>query len=731
MMIEKIKTPELLAPAGDLETALIAFESGADAVYAGLSRFNARERTQNFTETEYAKLITYARMHDKKVYLTLNTLIMDRELPDVANFLETMFELRPDAVIVQDFGILRMIRESFPELKIHASTQMAVHNSAGVNFLAEKGLNRVILERQVTLRELKNIRERSKIELEVFIHGALCCSLSGVCLFSSWMGGWSGNRGKCKQPCRRRYFSPDGNGFFFSTKDLYTLDLIPELMQLGIASLKIEGRLRKGDYVRPVVEAYRLMLDSPPSHAEKALKEARAVLSRASGREWSYGFVTPSAFGSVIDHTSIGSRGQWIGQVTESHRNGFYALCKHTLSVGDKIRIQPESGDEGPSLTITLMKEDNKTVHRSSKNKPVFIFCDKDIPLDGRIFRIGTSVKGASANPASIPDIRFRIELTGKLDLDGLHVKITDPVYDREFNIHGPVETAQKYPLTEDDLRSECEKLSADGIGLIALNIAIEGELFIQSRDLRKMRQNLAEQLTAFLQAQKGLRSRSFFQTLEPQTRNLHHSPVKTVYVTTGHHAPAGYRVSRDIDDPAPADERILPLFCPEPNLKNLEMQIQKHIRSGTRHFRVSSLYGFELLKKYQEVSIHSGFSIPAANSAALDEIASWGAQTILVWPELDRDGFEKILNKRGDKAELFTGGRLPVLITRAEIPAEGNIQDIRGGKFYVVKKDNLAFLYPHNFIKLIDFPGYNEFFHYSADLEQEGTTWNLDREWK
>ena len=141
MMTENIKIPELLAPAGDLETALIAYESGADAVYAGLSRFNARERTQNFSESEYGKLITYARMHDKKVYLTLNTLVMDRELPDVANFLETMVELRPDAVIVQDFGILRMIRESFPELKIHASTQMAVHNSAGVNFLADKGIS--------------------------------------------------------------------------------------------------------------------------------------------------------------------------------------------------------------------------------------------------------------------------------------------------------------------------------------------------------------------------------------------------------------------------------------------------------------------------------------------------------------------------------------------------------------------------------------------------------------
>jgi len=731
MMTANIKIPELLAPAGDLETALIAYESGADAVYGGLSRFNARERTQNFSETEYGKLITYARMHDKKVYLTLNTLVMDRELPDVADFLETMVELRPDAVIVQDFGILRLIREFFPELKIHASTQIAVHNSAGVNFLADKGISRVILERQVTLRELRNIQEKSKIELEVFVHGALCCSLSGVCLFSSWMGGWSGNRGKCKQPCRRRYYSPEGNGFFFSTKDLYTLDLIPELKRIGIASLKIEGRLRKGDYVRPVVEAYRLMLDAPPSDEEKVLKEARGILNRASGRQWSPGFATPSSIQSVIDHTSIGSQGQWIGQVTEVHRNGFHALCRHNLSVGDKIRIQPESGDEGPSLTITLMKEDNKPVYRSSKNKPVFIFCDKDIPVDGRIFRIGTSMKGATINPATIPDIHVRIGLFAELGMEGLRVRITDPVVDREFFAGGAVENAEKHPLTESDLLTELQKLSADGIGLLDLNMKIHGDLFIQSRELRKMRQELAGQLIEFFGTQKGLRSHNFFLMIKSQTHISQNSPVKTVYVPEGQDAPAGFRISRDLDDPAPADERILPLFCPETNLNVLEMQIRKHIHSGTRHFRVTSIYGFELLKKYKDIYIHSGFSIPAANIVALDEIGAWGAQTVLIWPELDRDGFESILYKRGDNAELFTSGYLPILITRAEIPAEGNIQDVRGGKFYIVKKGNLTFLYPDKPIKLNEFSGYHEFSDNSVDPELDGTNWNLDREWK
>ena len=219
------KKPELLAPAGNLACALTAFDCGADAVYAGLSKFNARERTENFSMEEMSKLIAYARLHSRKVYVTLNTLIKESELPEMVQYLAQLARLQPDGVIVQDLGVLRIIREYFPSLQIHASTQMGFHNSPGIELAAELGVSRVIMERQVTLDELRKIAEKSSLELEVFVHGALCCSLSGQCLFSSWMGGWSGNRGKCKQPCRRRFYSRSGNGFFFSTKDLYTLEM--------------------------------------------------------------------------------------------------------------------------------------------------------------------------------------------------------------------------------------------------------------------------------------------------------------------------------------------------------------------------------------------------------------------------------------------------------------------------------------------------------------------------
>ncbi len=234
---DKIK-PELLAPAGNLECAIAAFQSGADAVYAGISRFNAREMGENFTFDDMSRLSAHTKKLGKKLYLTLNTLIKENELEDFGRSVEKIAGLEPDAVIIQDIGAALFLKRYFPQLTLHGSTQMGIHNSAGVKTAQSFGIERVILERQITMTELSSIIEASPLEIEVFVHGALCCSVSGHCLFSSWMGGWSGNRGRCKQPCRRRFHSDENgtkkSGFFFSTQDYYSLDMLDELTEAGL-----------------------------------------------------------------------------------------------------------------------------------------------------------------------------------------------------------------------------------------------------------------------------------------------------------------------------------------------------------------------------------------------------------------------------------------------------------------------------------------------------------------
>ena len=192
-MDKQSAVPELLAPAGNLETALAAFDAGADAVYGGLAKFNARERAANFSAADLGRLLDYAHSRGRRVYLTFNTLLKESELGEAAEFLAELAKLRPDALIVQDLAVIRLCRSYFPELTLHASTQMGIHNSAGIAAAACRGIARVILERQVTLEELRAMAENSPVELEVFVHGSLCCSLSGRCLLSSALGGWSGN----------------------------------------------------------------------------------------------------------------------------------------------------------------------------------------------------------------------------------------------------------------------------------------------------------------------------------------------------------------------------------------------------------------------------------------------------------------------------------------------------------------------------------------------------------
>ena len=285
-----VKKPELLAPAGTLECAITAYECGADAVYAGLQRFNARAKGKNFTFEDMSKLSAYAKKHGKKFYVTMNTVIKESEICDMARDLAELSVLDPDAVIVQDTGVARLVREFMPNIPLHASTQMGIHNSAGIEQARSMGVERVILEREVTLNELDLMLSKDPLEIEIFVHGALCSSLSGNCIWSSWIGGWSGNRGSCKQVCRRRFHGEDQekakkSGFFFSTNDMYALDLMPKLVKMGVSSFKIEGRMKNPDYIKNVVTAYRMMLDADPDNIGKTLGQAKQVLAESLGRK--------------------------------------------------------------------------------------------------------------------------------------------------------------------------------------------------------------------------------------------------------------------------------------------------------------------------------------------------------------------------------------------------------------------------------------------------------------
>ena len=273
------KKVELLSPAGGYETMVGAFNAGADAVYLGGSKFGARAYADNFDREQVLDAISYAHLHGKKIYMTVNTLVKEREFGELYDFMLPFAEKKLDGVIVQDYGVMRFIREEFPEVELHASTQQTVTGVYGAKLLKELGCCRVVPARELSLSEMKAIRKEADIEVEAFIHGAMCYCYSGACLFSSMVGERSGNRGRCAQPCRLPY-SLGNNGksnnkgevYPLSLKDMCTIGMIPELIEAGIDSFKIEGRMKKPEYAAGVTSLYRKYIDMYYENPGKDIK---------------------------------------------------------------------------------------------------------------------------------------------------------------------------------------------------------------------------------------------------------------------------------------------------------------------------------------------------------------------------------------------------------------------------------------------------------------------------
>ena len=257
---------ELLAPAGNPEALEAAIAEGADAVYLGLKSFNARMRSSNFAWNQFEATVDVLHKRNKKIYVTVNTVVTEDEMERLYRFLTYLNNVGPDGIIVQDLGLIQMAHKYFPQLKLHASTQLNIASAKASNTMSRWGISRTVLARELSLEEIRDVHANTSCELEVFVHGALCVSESGLCLFSSYLGGKSANRGMCTQACRRLYTAhePEGDreGYFFSPADLQLIEYIPDLIQAGVASFKIEGRMKSAEYVGTVVSAYRYVIDN-------------------------------------------------------------------------------------------------------------------------------------------------------------------------------------------------------------------------------------------------------------------------------------------------------------------------------------------------------------------------------------------------------------------------------------------------------------------------------------
>ncbi len=356
--------PELLLPAGNIEAFNAAIEAGADAIYLGLKKFNARNRARNFLIQQLPTLIKKAADQDVKVFITVNTVIKNHEIPDLLNFLHQLEKAGPYSIIVQDLGIVQLVRKYFPGLTIHASTQMNFHNSLGAKFAKRVGIKRIVLARELTQPEIRLIAKKSDVELEVFIHGALCYSVSGMCLFSSYLGGSGANRGMCAQPCRRLYSKNDTTSYLFSLKDNIQFDSLDFLSRNKITSLKVEGRMKSANYVYSVGSKYRNFLDAEEHRAELKVDENFDYTREKTGY-----FMAGKATKAFTDHPNLG---EYIGDVLKTEANKALITSNHELQSGYRVRFTDASRDTQVNVKIL-------TAQQSEGNSWWIEFKDKDI----------------------------------------------------------------------------------------------------------------------------------------------------------------------------------------------------------------------------------------------------------------------------------------------------------------------------------------------------------------
>jgi len=464
---------ELLAPAGSPEALDAAVGEGADAVYLGLKDFNARLRSANFTYAQFECALRSLRRMGKKVYVTVNTVFEQREADRMYQFLKYLADQGPDALIVQDFGVIAMAKAEFPSLRLHASTQMNIASARGANALSRYGVSRVVLARELSLEELRSIKTETNLELEVFIHGALCVSVSGICLFSSFLGGKSANRGMCTQACRRLYHRADiseGEGYYFSPNDLQLLERVPDLASAGIKALKIEGRMKSASYVGAVVSAYRLVVDAVSNGDEdeirRSIEQGQEILRNDFARpKTQYLFQKSSHKGTEaqrykeekegeeerqdfdwLNPEQDGGTGISLGTIQKVKGAGEERCALVTpprgltLSARDSVRIH-HSGDSGRVSQKLTFAEKAKTggywisVPEGSTGDHVYLIQTKE--MRKRYAPVLTQVsggKGPGREKAPFPQIQLpHSEETGKkskkgdLFPEGLYVSVSRP----------------------------------------------------------------------------------------------------------------------------------------------------------------------------------------------------------------------------------------------------------------------------------------------------------------
>lgn len=482
---------EILAPAGSMESLIAAMNKGADAVYLGGNKFSARAYASNFDNDNMIKAVDYVHSYGAKVYVTLNTILKENEIEEAVRYVGFLYEIGVDAIILQDLGLFKRIKEDFPDFEIHASTQMTIHNGEGALFFKEKGFHRIVLSRELSIDEVKYISKDLGIETEIFVHGALCISYSGQCLMSSMIGGRSGNRGRCAQPCRMEYTlkgvnSGERKAYLLSPKDTCTIENVKDIIDSGTYSLKIEGRMKRAEYVAGVVDNYKKAVDKELYKTEYNVNKGKRELLQLFNR---------GGFSNAYLHKNLGkdmmsfkhprNTGVPLGKIEKTGE----IVLKEDIALGDGFRFR----DTG--FSINKIMKNGIEVKEAKRGDKVKIF-PTAYKIGDEIFK-SLDKKLFDSLEDSLKPYNRKIDLSAKVSF-----KISEPLKlivnynNKEYVFLGEVvDKAEKKPLSKERVIEALIKSSDSVFKLNQIDFIDFEDGFLRISDLNNLRREALESI--------------------------------------------------------------------------------------------------------------------------------------------------------------------------------------------------------------------------------------------
>ncbi len=696
--------PELLVPAGDFECLRAGVQNGADAIYFGSNLYSARASAKNFNLDEMQEAINYCKLRNVKTYLTLNTLLTDSEFEDAVLIAKSAYEFGIDAIIVQDLGFGKFLIDHFPGLAVHASTQMSVHNLEGVLTLKKLGFKRVVLARELSLNEIEYIQKHCEIELEVFIHGALCISYSGQCLFSSLVGGRSGNRGKCAQPCRLPYDLIEENkkidsGYLLSPRDLCGLKEIPSLIDSNITSFKIEGRMKTPDYVAAVTQTYRKYIDSYSETGKYSIdyQDQKKLLQVFNRGGFSSGHFDNNPNKDLIFPEKQNNMGIYLGNISNYNSNKGYIKIhiNEDISIGDTLSIEGETG----VYTISEIIMNNKNFSRiDSKNLVTLGRMKGKIKVGAKVYKLSSrplnnSLKETYKEDANLKKIPVNCFVSVKRG-QPIKAKLTVinqlPFYRDvcvEYISDIIPEASVNSPITRERIIEQFSKLGSTPYYINNFDLELDDSLHIPHiSDLNNIRRTIIEKLEneilSISRPDKNV-SNSIKCDFKHQTEkkaakqqdkkisllleqiNLEYdysklNGIDKIYI------PIKYFADNNYSDVLMKLSKSFKLYVYMPtiiktNYKNLIMNSLDEIikKFNIVGFVISNYSNFSFLEKYiNHYEIVANYTMNVFNMYSINELKQLGVTSITPSVELDSEILNKIISNSSLPVELIAYGR-------------------------------------------------------------------------